>query len=464
MQLLHGPITSCPVPQPPRFSHAGMGSGSLLRPPTSQLRTPATPRHAPAINPPSCTATSAFCTPSTASPSAHGRETLKPSARWDWISGSTSSCIPRASTRPISTPGSPSSLPCNGAQKTCSSACPATPSFARRWGKIPIPEHSALHAIYENELDRIAAEKTAEAATGRQTARLRTPARPAPPQPSLERAIMMDTEENTAESPRQWHADPSPAQTKNDQSNQMSMTAPAIERPPTHPRTSHSSTTFLALHQQRIARLAAMPQPEFDAFLKSFNPRSVPLAAGLTPDQNEFVAALENPQRVVIEELIAQRLTRDIYSNAQLQEVMTDFWLNHFNVYLHKNEETPYYLVSYERDVIRPLALGKFEDLLEATAHSPAMLLYLDNSSSMGPDSPAAERAKIEACAQSRREEKGARGTERKLCPRADGAAHPGRERRLYPGRRDPGGARPHRLDRRSPAARRRIQIRRQSP
>jgi uncharacterized protein (DUF1800 family) len=78
-----------------------------------------------------------------------------------------------------------------------------------------------------------------------------------------------------------------------------------------------------------------------------------------------------------------------------VQEVMTDFWLNHFNVFLRKNETTPYYLVSFERDVIRPLALGKFEDLLEATAHSPAMLLYLDNSESIGPDSPAAERAAI---------------------------------------------------------------------
>jgi len=61
---------------------------------------------------------------------------------------------------------------------------------------------------------------------------------------------------------------------------------------------------------------------------------------------------------VVSEELAAERLTRDIDSNAQLQEVMTDFWLNHFNVYLHKNDETPYYLVSYERDVIRPRALA----------------------------------------------------------------------------------------------------------
>ena len=73
---------------------------------------------------------------------------------------------------------------------------------------------------------------------------------------------------------------------------------------------------------------------------------------------------------------------------------MTDFWLNHFNVYLRKNEQTPYYLVSYERDVIRPRALGKFEDLLEATAHSPAMMLYLDNAQSIGPDSLAAERAR----------------------------------------------------------------------
>ena len=117
----------------------------------------------------------------------------------------------------------------------------------------------------------------------------------------------------------------------------------------------------------------------------------------MNPAQRELVAALQGPQQVINQELAAQRLTRDIYSNAQLQEVMTDFWLNHFNVYLHKNEETPYYLVSYERDVIRPRALGKFEDLLEATAHSPAMLLYLDNSSSMGPDSIAAEKAKMAA-------------------------------------------------------------------
>jgi len=147
---------------------------------------------------------------------------------------------------------------------------------------------------------------------------------------------------------------------------------------------------------QRVMRLAAMQPEEFDGLIKSLRPaQRARLEEGLLPGQRETVADLENPQKLVAEELLSQRLARDIYSNAQLQEVMTDFWLNHFNVYLRKDEATPYYLASYERDVIRPLALGKFEDLLEAVAHSPAMLLYLDNAESIGPDSPAAERAKF---------------------------------------------------------------------
>lgn len=147
---------------------------------------------------------------------------------------------------------------------------------------------------------------------------------------------------------------------------------------------------------QRIAKLAAMQPADFDAFFKSLRPpQRARLVADMRPELRETVADLENPQRLLGEELMSDRLARDIYSNAQLEEVMTDFWLNHFNVYLRKNEETPYYLVSYERDVIRPRALGKFEDLLEAVAHSPAMLLYLDNAESVGPDSPAAERARF---------------------------------------------------------------------
>jgi uncharacterized protein (DUF1800 family) len=150
--------------------------------------------------------------------------------------------------------------------------------------------------------------------------------------------------------------------------------------------------------QQRVMRLQSMQPPDFESFMKSLRPvQRQALMAGLSPDLKEAVGALENPEQTTAQELFAQRLTRDIYANAQLQEVMTDFWLNHFNVYLRKNEQMPYYLVSYERDVIRPRALGKFEDLLEAVAHSPAMMLYLDNAESMGPDSPAAERAKMAA-------------------------------------------------------------------
>ena len=83
------------------------------------------------------------------------------------------------------------------------------------------------------------------------------------------------------------------------------------------------------------------------------------------------------------------KLLRAIYSERQLDEVMTDFWFNHFNVYLGKGADR-YLVTSYERDVIRPHALGKFEDLLVATAKSPAMLFYLDNWLSVGPDSDVA--------------------------------------------------------------------------
>jgi uncharacterized protein (DUF1800 family) len=128
-----------------------------------------------------------------------------------------------------------------------------------------------------------------------------------------------------------------------------------------------------------------MQPDEFESFIKSLKPvQRAALVAGMSPDLRECVEDLAAPEQTVVRELMAERLTRDIYSNAQLQEVMTDFWLNHFNVYLRKNEQMPYYLVSYERDTIRPHALGKFEDLLEAVAHSPAMLIYLDNAQSMG--------------------------------------------------------------------------------
>jgi uncharacterized protein (DUF1800 family) len=117
------------------------------------------------------------------------------------------------------------------------------------------------------------------------------------------------------------------------------------------------------------------------------------LIAGMTPEQKEVLLALVEPNRVVAEELQQEKLLRAVYSERQLEEVMTNFWSNHFNIYLRKNGEMPWYLADYERDVIRPHAMGRFEDLLVAVAHSPAMLVYLDNQQSIGPHSVAAMRA-----------------------------------------------------------------------
>jgi uncharacterized protein (DUF1800 family) len=92
---------------------------------------------------------------------------------------------------------------------------------------------------------------------------------------------------------------------------------------------------------------------------------------------------LGNSRRQVVTQLQSSRAARAVASERQLQEVMTDFWENHFNIYAAKGAPEPYYLVDFDQNVIRPNALGKFRDLLEAVAKSPAMLFYLDNARSM---------------------------------------------------------------------------------
>jgi uncharacterized protein (DUF1800 family) len=93
---------------------------------------------------------------------------------------------------------------------------------------------------------------------------------------------------------------------------------------------------------------------------------------------------LQLPQRIVAE-LQSSSILRAVYSERQLQEVMVDFWTNHFNVFAGKGADR-WLLTSYDRDTIRPNTMGKFHDLLVATAKSPAMLFYLDNFQSVSPD------------------------------------------------------------------------------
>lgn len=145
---------------------------------------------------------------------------------------------------------------------------------------------------------------------------------------------------------------------------------------------------------QRVQRLVEMKPAEMMAFKAALKPfQKLLLVQGMTPEDQELTGEfITAPERVVGSEILQSRLERDVFSERQLQAVMTDFWLNHFSVYLRKNQNEPYYLPAYERDVILPNALGRFENLLVAVAQSPAMLMYLDNWESVGPHSPQALR------------------------------------------------------------------------
>ena len=101
------------------------------------------------------------------------------------------------------------------------------------------------------------------------------------------------------------------------------------------------------------------------------------------------------PQAELFRQLINQKILRATYSNNQLKEVLTDFWFNHFNVTIAKGD-VGQFVTSYERDVIRPNVFGKFEDLLLATAKSPAMLTYLDNfKSTVNEENASSQQKKI---------------------------------------------------------------------
>jgi uncharacterized protein (DUF1800 family) len=100
------------------------------------------------------------------------------------------------------------------------------------------------------------------------------------------------------------------------------------------------------------------------------------------------------PPQFLLQELQAQKIIRAAYSERQLQEVMTDFWFNHFNIFWAKNADRNL-TTNYEMSVIRPRTMGKFKDLLLATAKSPAMLVYLDNFQSMSPDAKLPDRRQM---------------------------------------------------------------------
>ena len=137
---------------------------------------------------------------------------------------------------------------------------------------------------------------------------------------------------------------------------------------------------------QKRELLNAMPPEKLEDMLIAMRrPQREQLIAFAPVEARRTIMLLNAPQQVVAYDLTDAKMLRAIESNRQLAEVLDDFWFNHFNVFYDKGSDR-FSIPEYERDAIRPHVLGKFRDLLEATAKSPAMLFYLDNFQSVRPD------------------------------------------------------------------------------
>jgi uncharacterized protein (DUF1800 family) len=136
--------------------------------------------------------------------------------------------------------------------------------------------------------------------------------------------------------------------------------------------------------EQRMSFFSALPAEKQDQAIEALPGVRQALYDYAPPDLRRRIEMSAGPAQVVARDLMEGKLLRAVYSDRQLEEVLTDFWFNHFNVYLDKGADH-YLITEYERDAIRPHVLGKFRELLEATAKSPAMLFYLDNWESVAP-------------------------------------------------------------------------------
>jgi uncharacterized protein (DUF1800 family) len=139
--------------------------------------------------------------------------------------------------------------------------------------------------------------------------------------------------------------------------------------------------------EQRLAFFQTLPQDKQDDVVMAMPGVRQALVNAGSPELRRRIELMSGPQQVVYRDLAEGKVLRAVYSNRQLEEQLDDFWFNHFNVYVDKGADR-YLVTDYERDAIRPHVLGKFRDLLDATAKSPAMLFYLDNWQSVGPNAP----------------------------------------------------------------------------
>src|SRR6185437_11496197 len=243
-------------------------------------------------------------------------------------------------------------------------------------GRMSMPHDPAKKAVYESRMaayQQRQQKKEDKAAAGNNIAADSEPAAKAQP------ATITQTASDAKDSAQEMSADNYPPLTA-EQRKQQKQREDAMYA-------DLDTDTLLKLPpEDRYKAILKMPVDERLDLAKTYKgPRAMQLVDDMKPEQRETVEAMIQPQ-AVLGELAEAKLLRAIYSNRQLDEVMTDFWFNHFNVFIGKGPDR-YMVSAYERDVIRPHALGKFKDILEATAKSPAMLFYLDNWQSVGPNS-----------------------------------------------------------------------------
>jgi uncharacterized protein (DUF1800 family) len=268
-------------------------------------------------------------------------------------------------------------------------------------GKQPMPSDPAKRAVYQVQIARFeqrqerkeeAAGSNAVGSASAGRAAASATSLSAPAGTSMENAATALTDNATMNS-----LSPGKEETSNVADTSMAPPAATTAAPIDDPEAKRREARLYAdLKAQQLLDLPAderyksvlaMTPEEKLAFADSLRGgKGQEFLADMDAKQKETLLALNNPQGVVTDELVQAKLLRAIYSERQLEEVMTDFWFNHFNVYIGKGVDRQF-LTSYEQDVIRPRALGKFEDLLVATAKSPAMLFYLDNWLSVGPNS-----------------------------------------------------------------------------
>jgi len=279
-------------------------------------------------------------------------------------------------------------------------------------GKRPMPSDAARHMIYQVQIERHKERKEKKEIAGKKTADTDASSPSSATAPAMS-ASSGGMNKNDSSSEGAANSEAVSAEKEKAGAEDENMMSASVHSP-AHPTPEEAEQARLReeklyadlkVEQSKQQELQQLPDLAPDQRFKKILGMQLPeqlevadslrggrgqrLLEGLNPGQRETLLALNNPQGVIVGEVAQAKLLRAIYSERQFEEVMTDFWFNHFNVYIDKGLD--HFLVpGYERDVIRPHALGKFEDLLVATAKSPAMLFYLDNWLSVGPNSPQA--------------------------------------------------------------------------